>query len=259
MVNLYGILISFSILLCVLVARSLLDKEDENIKDYKSKEEILWGISLWAIIGGIIGARIYHILSSLPYYLQNPLNIFALWNGGLGIWGAIIGGCLSVLIYLRKSQREEQQNILSWLDLLSVVLPLGQAIGRWGNFFNNEVFGIPTNLPWGLYVPINNRPIKYLTSTKFHPLFLYESFLNLIIFFILYFLYKKHKDNVPKGTFLSLYLGSYSLIRFFLESLRIDSWKLGSLNVSQCISILVLSLSIIFIKYSSLRIKGRKI
>jgi phosphatidylglycerol:prolipoprotein diacylglycerol transferase len=244
-VNLYGILISFSILLCILVAKSLTPKSDE---------ESLWGISLWAIIGGIIGARIYHVLSSLPYYIQNPLNIFSLWNGGLGIWGAIAGGCIGVLIYLRNNK----ENILSWLDILSVILPLGQAIGRWGNFFNNEIFGTPTNLPWGLYVPLNNRPKEYLPFTKFHPLFLYESALNFILFITLYLLYKKHKDNVTQGTFLSLYLGGYSLIRFFLEYLRIDSWKLGSLNVSQCISILVLSLSIGFIKYSSSKMKRRK-
>lgn len=255
MVNLYGILISFSILLCILIARSLLEK---NSKDFKSKEENLWGISLWAIIGGIIGARIYHVLSALPYYIQNPLNIFALWNGGLGIWGAIAGGCVAVLIYLRKDLRNNKENILSWLDTLSVVLPLGQAIGRWGNFYNNEIFGVPTNLPWGLYLPPNNRPEEYLTFTKFHPLFIYESILNFILFSILFLLYKKHKDNVPKGTFLSLYLGGYSLIRFFLEYLRIDSWKLGSLNVSQCISILVLSLSILFIKYSSSKMKKEK-
>lgn len=252
MANLYGILISFSILLCILVAKSLINKSNEE--NYKVKEDILWGVSLWAIIGGIIGARIYHVLSTLPYYFLNPLNIFALWNGGLGIWGAVAGGYIGIVIYLRKNK----ENILSWLDLLSIVLPLGQAIGRWGNFSNNEIFGTPTNLPWGIYVPLNNRPKEYLSFTKFHPLFIYESILNFILFTTLYLLYKKYKGTTPKGTFLSLYLGGYSIIRFFLEYLRIDSWKLGSLNVSQCISILVLSFSILFIKYSSTKMKKEK-
>ncbi|MFZ2664386.1 MAG: prolipoprotein diacylglyceryl transferase [Patescibacteria group bacterium] len=261
MVNPYGILISFSILLCILVVKSLLRnhvKENKNfvaVRNDKSTEDILWGLSLWAIIGGIAGARIYHILSMFPYYVQNPLKILAVWDGGLGIWGAIVGGIISTVIYLKRNK----ENILYWLDLISVVLPLGQAIGRWGNYFNGEIFGTPTNLPWGLYVPVYNRPEEYLSFTKFHPLFLYESILDIIFFFFLYFLYKKHKDSTPSGIFLSLYLGGYSIIRFFLEYLRIYSWKLGSLNVSQCISILVLSFSIVFTKYLSTKMKRRKI
>jgi phosphatidylglycerol:prolipoprotein diacylglycerol transferase len=255
--NLYGLLISISILLCILVAKSLINKTE-----LKQKEEILWGLSLWAIIGGIIGARIYHVLSNLPFYLSNPLNILAIWNGGLGIWGAIVGGLVGAYLYLKKQSENIKQNLkqnfMYWLDLGSVVLPLGQAIGRWGNFFNQELFGLPTNLPWGLYIKPENRPLNFLNSNKFHPLFLYESILDLLLFFILFTLYRKYNKTTPKGIFLSLYLGGYATIRFYLEYLRVDSWKIGSLNVSQCISILVLAFSILFIKYTSSKMRKGK-
>ncbi len=235
MLNIYGFLISFSILVCILLIRRLIERKDE---------EILWGVALWTTLWGIFGARLYHVLDYINYYLETPFEVFKIWNGGLGIWGALIGGIFGVLIYLRK----KRENLLYWLDVLSVVLPLGQAIGRWGNFFNNEIFGKPTNLPWGLYVNPKNRPIEFTSYTNFHPLFIYESFLNLILFLFLFTLYKKYRDKLPNGIFLSIYLGSYSVIRFFLEFLRVDPWKIYNLNVSQCISILILSLSIVFIK-----------
>lgn len=145
-----------------------------------------------------------------------------------------------------------------WLDLGSVVLPLGQAIGRWGNLFNQEIFGAPTNLPWGIYIKPENRPSNFTNFNKFHPLFLYESILNLLLFLILLTLYRKFSKTSPKGVFLSLYLGGYAIIRFYLEYLRIETWKIGNLNVSQCISILVLAFSILFIKYSSSKMRKGK-
>ena len=234
MPNVYGLVISFSILVCVLLLRSLVEKKEEDT---------LWGIAFWAILCGIVGARVYHVLDYSSYYLENPLEIFKIWNGGLGIWGALTGGFIGALVYVKK----KKENTLYWLDLLSVVLPLGQAIGRWGNFFNQEIFGKPTNLPWGLYVKPENRPMDFVNYSKFHPLFIYESFLNLILFTFLFTLYKKFRGKLPNGVFLLMYLGGYSIIRFFLEFLRIDPWTIYNLNVSQCISILVLSFSIVFI------------
>jgi len=245
----YGILISFSILLCISIAKTLL--KNETSAKYKGNEDTLWGLSFWTIIGGVAGARVYHVLSMLPYYTQNPIQVLAIWHGGLGIWGAIAGGIISAVVYLRKNK----ESTLYWLDLMSVVFPLGQAIGRWGNYFNSEILGTPTTLPWGLYVPIYNRPREYASFTKFHPLFLYESILSIILFFLLYTLYRKYRHIIPLGVFLFIYLGCYSTIRFFLEYLRVYSWKIDSLNVSQCVSILVLSLSIIFTKHLSTKIK----
>jgi len=238
--NLYGIFISLGIFLSLISAQKIIEKKNE---------EILWGISFWAILFGIIGARIYHVIDLFGYYSTHLLDIFKIWRGGLGIWGALIGGIIGTYFYLKF----KHEKILPWLDVVSVVVPLGQAIGRWGNFFNNELFGYPTTLPWGIYVSPNNRPEQFLIFDKFHPLFIYESVLNLILFLTLFKIYKKFSKNLPSGVFLALYLGGYSVIRFFLEFMRISPWEINlengiALNVSQCISILVLAFSLVFFK-----------
>lgn len=239
MPNLYGSFISAGILFSILFAQRLIKK---------SEEEILWGLSLWTIIGGIIVARMYHVVDLFEYYSQYPIEIIKLWNGGLGIWGGLAGGILGSALYLKSKGKK----ILPWLDLIAVVTPLGQSIGRWGNFFNKEIFGKPTTLPWGIYIDPQNRPAGYLNCEKFHPLFIYESILNLILFIFLFKTYKKYREKVNSGVYMAFYLGGYSIIRFFLEYLRINPWGINlrsgfSLNVSQCISILVLIFSIVFI------------
>ena len=235
----YGFIISISILICILVLRKLSEKKNEDV---------LWGLVFWTVISGIIGARIYHVVDYISYYKTSPLSIFMVWNGGLGIWGADAGGILGSIIYLKK----KRENVFYWLDHISVVIPLGQSIGRWANFFNHELFGKPTNLPWGIFISKQYRPLIYRDISKYHPLFLYESILNFFLFLLLLILYKKIHGKTQSGIFLFLYLAGYSVIRFFLEFLRIDPWKftLGNsltLNVSQCISILVLIVSIVFI------------
>lgn len=245
MLNLYGIIISVSIFISLKVAELLVAKKEQ---------ENLWGLSFWAILGGILGARIYHVLDYFSYYSQNLIKIFELWNGGLGIWGAIAGGTLGATIYL-KIKREK---ILPWLDVLAVVVPLGQAIGRWGNFFNKEIFGLPTTLPWGIYVDPLKRPEGFINNEKFHPLFIYESILNIFLFIFLYKTFKKQRGKYPSGIFTSMYLAGYSVIRFFMEFLRINPWRITlfsnlSLNVAQGVSILVLTLSIVFILFTRKR------
>lgn len=240
MLNLYGITISLSIFLCILITQRLVVK-------YKKNEEIFWGLSFWTILCGILGARIYHVLDYFDYYRYHQLDIFKIWNGGMGIWGGIFGGTLGAITYLKI----KGEKIFPWLDIISVVTPLGQSVGRWGNFFNKEIFGLPTTLPWGMYIEPEKRPVEFLNYSKFHPLFIYESILNFILFLFLLILYKKTNEKTPSGTFLCIYLISYSTIRFFLEFLRINPWKIEIsslfLNVSQCISILVIIISIIFI------------
>ena len=240
MLNLYGITISLSIFLCILITQRLVVK-------YKKNEEIFWGLSFWTIFCGILGARLYHVLDYFDYYRYHQLDIFKIWNGGMGIWGGIFGGTLGAITYLKI----KGEKIFPWLDIISVVTPLGQSVGRWGNFFNKEIFGLPTTLPWGIYIEPEKRPVEFLNYSKFHPLFIYESILNFILFLFLLILYKKTNEKTPSGTFLCIYLISYSTIRFFLEFLRINPWKIEIsslfLNVSQCISILVIIISIIFI------------
>lgn len=226
MINFYGIIISLSILTAIAVSLSISNPKQKNV---------IWDLVLWAIIPGIFGARLYHVIHLKGYYAQNPINILKIWNGGLGIYGALLGGLLGIVIYLKRNKFE----ILKYLDIISVGMPLAQAIGRWGNFFNKEIFGKHTSLPWGMVV----------NGSKYHPLFLYESFLNFIMFLILYYNYKIKKKTHKKGWYFFTYLAGYSVIRFFLEFLRVDPWKMGSLNVAQMISILVFTISI-YLKYT---------
>jgi phosphatidylglycerol:prolipoprotein diacylglycerol transferase len=181
----------------------------------------IFDFSFWIIIGGIIGARIYHVLLEWPYYNQNLMSTFKVWEGGLAIHGSIIGGLLILFYFSRK------EKINFWLAaaVFTPGLALGQAIGRWGNYFNQELFGKPTNLPWG--IPINpiNRPVRYFSSEFFHPTFLYESLGDLAIFIILLIivskLLKKNRSNYKVIIF--SYLIMYSALRFGMEFLRTDT------------------------------------
>ena len=201
---------------------------------FKIKKELLENLFFYLVISGFLGARLYHVLSELPYYLNHPWQVFAIWQGGLGIYGAVVVGCLVLFWFGRKNKI----NFLSLTDLLAPSLILGQAIGRWGNYFNQEIFGKPTDLPWGIPIQIGSRPLEFLSNQYFHPTFLYESIWNFLIFLILIFVLIKIS---PKpGRIFSLYLIFYSLGRFFFEFLRIDVQPtLFNMRLAQIVSLLV--------------------
>lgn len=192
-------------------------------KYYQISQNDIFDLSFWLIIGGIIGARIYDDLLQLPYYLKHPWQALAIWNGGLAIHGSIIAG-LFIIFWFAHARKI---NFFKLSALLVPGLALGQAIGRFGNYFNQEIFGLPTNLPWGIPISVLNRPVDYVTFQYFHPTFLYESLGSLLIFGGLYFvtikLVKQQKLNV--NTYIGLsasYLISYSTLRFLLEFIRLD-------------------------------------
>ncbi len=220
-------------------------------KHYLIKNDTLFDLSFWLIINGLIGARIYDIFLQLPYYIQNPLAIFKIWQGGLAIHGGIIAGIITVYVF------SHHQKISPW-KLSALVVPglaLAQAIGRWGNYFNQELFGFPTNSPWGIPIDLINRPFTYLTVDYFQPTFLFESFGCFIIFLFLCFFnfYLIKKQLLIDYYFVwmvSLYVVLYSMLRFCLEFLRIDETPTFlTLRWPQFISlilILISSLLIIF-------------
>jgi phosphatidylglycerol:prolipoprotein diacylglycerol transferase len=194
--------------------------------------EHVWNGLTWAIIPGLIGARLYHVLTPSPasglstqYYLENPLQIFAIWNGGLGIYGAIVGGVIGLWLY----GRQHNQPILRWFDLIAPPLALGQAIGRWGNFVNQELYGAPSDLPWAIYIASEKRLPGYTQFETFHPLFLYEALWNLAAFFILSALQRRYRARLRPGDVLLLYLMSYATIRFLLDFIRLDSHGIDGL------------------------------
>ena len=222
-VHWYGLLVVLGIIGALSAVLFLARKQ--NI----TSDEVI-NLGFYAIISGLLGARIYAVFLDLPYYLNNPWEIPAVWHGGLAIHGAIIGGGLAILIYAIK----KKQSVWLWLDLAAPSLALAQAIGRFGNYFNQEVFGRPTSLPWG--IPINpfNRPPGFEGVAYFHPTFLYESGLNLLNFVllaVLFFWINKGRLEIRDwrsgdGMVFLAYLINYSVIRILMELLRIDQTPL---------------------------------
>ncbi len=253
----YGFFIVLGIILALFLILFL-------AKKYKIEKNVIIDLSFYLIIFGIIGARIYDVFLEWRYYIKNPLDIFKIWQGGLAIHGAIIAGLIYLYFFVKKSKLKILDNLNNWqrlFKLTSILAPglvLGQAIGRWGNYFNQELFGRPTNLPWGIFIDIFNRPIDFVSFSHFHPTFLYESIGCLIIFFILmslHFRIIKKKDYNFKNYFLItfLYLILYSILRFSLEFIRIDfAPEILGLRFPQFISIIiVVVLIVLFPKFYS--------
>jgi phosphatidylglycerol:prolipoprotein diacylglycerol transferase len=238
-------------------------------RDGKDPDHV-WGALTWAIIPAIIGARLWFVLfppadliqkgMDTGWMLQNFSNLqngpLAIWSGGLGIFGAVIGGVLGALIYFRRNHLSTPY----WLDVAGVVLPLGQAIGRWANYVNQELYGVPTSLPWGIPIdaqhrvaPFNNLIDYPITAgdrpeARFHPLFLYESLWNLIAFVVLLNLFQRRfRYNLRQGDIFLLYLIQYSAIRFLLEFLRVEvAWIPGTqINSSQVATAVIFVIALV--------------
>ena len=268
----YGFLISLALFFGLYLSKNLAKSRGIN-PEYINK--LLPSL----VLISIDGARIYYV--NLEYRLFSGNNFFtsiyflnlkiklpsflAIWEGGIAIHGALIGGFISLLIFC-KSNKLHFKTIL---DLIIPSLILGQSIGRWGNFFNNEAFGIPTNSPWKLFIPIQNRPMEFADYEYFHPTFLYESFWNLIIFMILIYIFNKQTkiNSVKPGLISCIYLIAYSFGRFWIEGLRTDPLCLGGyppfceggLRIAQFISIFLFSSGIIWLYNLNFKLnKSRK-
>jgi phosphatidylglycerol:prolipoprotein diacylglycerol transferase len=211
--------------------------------------EHVWNALLIALILGIVGARLYHVISSptwpntnLQYYLDNPIQIFNTRSGGLAIYGAVAGGLLGVYLYSRYAK------LSFWLvvDIGMSGLAIGQAIGRWGNFFNQELYGYPTTLPWGIPIDALHRlPIfadltQYpVETTRFHPSFLYESLWMLGVAILLLVIARRWKSAKP-GDLLLLWGMLYGFGRFLIEFQRPDAWLISGIATAQLIGIALL-------------------
>jgi phosphatidylglycerol:prolipoprotein diacylglycerol transferase len=190
------------------------------------------GAAVWAAVSGYIGARLYEVVFSWSYYSRHLAKIPAVWEGGLAIHGGlIVGGIVGAIVARRRGLP-----VLRTLDLVAPAGALAQAIGRWGNFFNEEAFGAPTNLPWGLYISPEHRPLAYKAVERFHPTFLYESLWDLAMFAVLAWWLRPRWHDRPGGLFF-WYIGLYSAGRFAIEALRLDSYWLGAFRVAQLASI----------------------
>ena len=202
--------------------------------------ESLLKASELALLGGLIGARLYYVIFNLDYYGLYPAKIFAVWEGGLAIHGGVIGGLLVGGGYAWQ----QSLPLATYLDIVAPSMSLGQCIGRWGNFFNEEAFGTPTDVPWKLFISPAQRPLAFAHAEYFHPAFLYESLWNLGVFVVLYFFLRDRFAKAPGALFL-VYLGLYSLGRFMTEGIRTDPLMFGTIRVAQVASLVGISLAVI--------------
>ena len=233
----YSLMIIIGIVIGIFIARS-------NMKLRGHNPDVVLDFIVYAVPAGIIGARLYYVIFNWGYYGRNLIEIPAIWHGGLAIHGAIIGGILSAWLF----SRSKGFGFWELADSMSPALILGQTFGRFGNFMNGDAHGVPTDLPWGLVFPGGTPAGNQFPNTPIHPVMLYELLINLGIFI---FLWSIRKRKLPGGTHFLLYLGFYSIGRFFVEFFRGDSLMLGPLRMAQVIGVAIVigSLILLYFRY----------
>ena len=228
----YGLVIAFSIFAGALLAQYQARKHGEDLA-------FLWEILPWILIVGLVGARLWHVFTptisaiekglTTEYYLSHPFALIDLRKGGLGMMGAIIGGALTLFLF----SRFYRVSFLKWADILAPGVALGQAIGRWGDFVNQAAYGIPTSLPWKIFIDPLHRLSAYAEQAYYHPFFLYESLLSFGAAAFLFWLGRRHSEKLKTGDLLLVYLVIYSGGRALLETLRLDIARIGNANINQ--------------------------
>ena len=232
----YGVIMALSITVGVLFSDWF------GYKFFGIKKETIIDLAPYVIVFGLLGARLYYCIMNYEFYLRFPTEIVALRHGGISIHGAIFGGLIGLYIFSIR----HKMSFKKLCDISSLGLVLGQSIGRWGNFFNSEAYGLPTNLPWKLYIAPQYRQIPFMETKYYHPTFLYESLLDFLVFCILLYLMRNNKFK-KEGNYALLYLLLYSIVRITVEFCRIDSVRYicgipVAILVSFCIVFLVIIL-----------------
>jgi phosphatidylglycerol:prolipoprotein diacylglycerol transferase len=237
----YGVLIATAVLLGLLLAMALGRRRGIDPALIADLLPVL-------VLGAVIGARSYYVALEWRQYQGHWPDVFAIWRGGIAIHGALLGGTLVTILFCRW----RRQPFWPLLDVLVPAVALGQAIGRWGNFFNSEAFGSPTDLPWAVIIPLGNRPAAFLDQTSFHPTFLYESIWDLgvcALLLILFRLASRGRIAMPAGAMSCVYLMAYSAGRVWIEALRLDPLCLfseppfcqGGLRMAQLMSLVLIA------------------
>lgn len=212
-------------------------------KRFKINEDFIINLFFYTIPIAIIGARLYYVVFNWELYASNPIDAFKVWEGGLAIHGGILFGLAFVIFYTKK----HKYNIIKMMDMASVALIVGQIIGRWGNFFNQEAHGPATSLETLKSLHLPNFIIEgmNINGIYYHPTFLYESFWNLIGLIIMLII--RRRKNVKIGQISGFYMIWYGIGRYFIESLRTDSLMFGDFKVAQLVSILLILIGLIFV------------
>jgi phosphatidylglycerol:prolipoprotein diacylglycerol transferase len=260
-IHLYGIIMIIAAIAASFVASMEAKRKGDN-------PEYVWTMVTWCLIAGILGARLYHVLSSPQgsaigfryYFITNPFETIQIlgasipfptalmiWNGGLGIYGGIVGGVLALAVYTWRNHLSLPQ----WLDTAAPSFILAQAIGRWGNFVNQELYGPPTTLPWGIPIDAQHRLPAYadltrfpVETTRFHPVFLYESLWNLAGCAALLYIARRFQDRLKSGDISCLYLVIYGVGRLLVEALRPDAWLVGGIPAAQIVSVVAIVIGV---------------
>lgn len=233
----YGLILVIAIVLASLYAGYFLIKKKVLLS--RQVDDLFF----YVIIFGLLGARLGHVFFfEWAYYIANPVDIFKIWHGGISIQGALLGGLVTIILWSWRNKI----NFWKLVDMLVPAMALGQFVGRWGNYFNQELYGLPTDKWWGIPIVEINRVEGFQYFTHFQPTFFFESILNLILFFILHLAFKISKLKAGIIT-LSYFIG-YSIIRFFMENIRIDeTFILWGFRLPQLISLGVIVVAIILI------------
>lgn len=236
----YGFLIALALIISFLIARKLFQRYNLPVVE-------LYDLFFYSLVTGLIGARLWHIFSEFNYYFANPIDIFKIWNGGLAIHGAVLFGLITVWIFAKKAKL----NFLLLVDIFAPLLALSQAIGRWGNYFNQELYGRPVG--WGIPIAFQNRLPGFQQFEFFHPIFLYESLWLLLGFAVLITLHRLRLTHNPQkgicslfnGIIFLIYLILWSLGRFSVSFLRIDPmWSALGLRFDQWVSLAIIIVAI---------------
>lgn len=235
----YGLIIMVGVVVGSFLGRRLLREMGEDDPD------LIWDALIWVLVLGVIGARLYHVFTpsksllaqgiDTRYYLTHPIDLISIWNGGLGMPGAILGGALGLWLFARRNEID----VRKLLDVAGPGTALGHAIGRWGNFVNQELYGPPTDMPWAIRIDPPNRLAGYEQFVTFHPLFFYESIWNLANAIFLVWVWRRFGDRLLGGDLFLLYLVTYPVGRFLLEFLRIDFVPLFGINFNQMLMAIV--------------------
>ena len=233
----YGITMALAIFIGMTVANKLFNIINNNVR-----KDVIIEYAPFIILMGIFGARLYFCILNAGFYFTHPMEILDLRQGGLSIHGAIIAGVISLVIVAFRAKI----SLLKIMDSLACATILGQAVGRWGNYFNSEAYGIPVEgQSWGLFIPEANRCAEFLNFSLYHPTFLYESIFDLCGFGILLFIILKTGRKMHGLTFFA-YLVIYAVIRFFIEQLRVDSaLNIGTMPIAQLVSMVLFVIGII--------------